>query len=218
MTISSRCNIGSLYFGANRISGQVRRKGLDRNISRWGRASILLSCGEAQKARHRKQSLSHFPLSNILARDLWIEYHHIIYLLIAPIQDKLSHSEAFTLLLLKKSTAEPSAAFKQQPSRSIPTTMTQLTWLVTGCSSGFGEVFVRSILARGDRVIATARGDVARLAPLKKAGAAVHSLDVTASQADINAKVEEAIDIYDGIDVIVNNAGYIEAGIAEEVT
>lgn len=96
--------------------------------------------------------------------------------------------------------------------------MTQLTWLVTGCASGFGEVFVRRILARGDRAIATARGDTARLAPLQEAGAAVLSLDVTASQSEINAKVREAIAIYDGIDVLVNSAGYIEAGIAEEVT
>jgi NADP-dependent 3-hydroxy acid dehydrogenase YdfG len=101
---------------------------------------------------------------------------------------------------------------------SIPTAMTQLTWLVTGCSSGFGEVFVQKIIARGDRAIATARGDVARLASLKDVGAAILSLDVTASQAEINARVEEAIAIYNGIDVIVNSAGYIEAGVAEEVT
>lgn len=96
--------------------------------------------------------------------------------------------------------------------------MPQLTWLVTGCSSGFGEVFVKRILARGDRAIATTRGDTARLAELKDAGAAVLSLDVTASQAEINAKVEEAIAIYGGIDVVVNSAGYIQAGIAEETT
>ncbi|KAJ4298819.1 hypothetical protein N0V90_004061 [Kalmusia sp. IMI 367209] len=96
--------------------------------------------------------------------------------------------------------------------------MTQLIWPVTGCSSGFGEVFVRIVLARGDRATATARGDVARLALLENAGAAVLSLDATASQYDINAKVEEAIAIYGRIDVIINNAGYIEAGIAEEVT
>lgn len=77
---------------------------------------------------------------------------------------------------------------------------------------------MRRILSRGDRAIATARGDVARLDLLKDAGAAVLSLDVTSSQADINAKVEEAIAIYGGIDVVVNSAGYIEAGIAEEVT
>ncbi|PVH93887.1 NAD(P)-binding protein [Periconia macrospinosa] len=96
--------------------------------------------------------------------------------------------------------------------------MTQLTWLVTGCSSGFGEVFVRRILARGDRVIATARGDTARLAPLEDAGAAVLALDVAASQSEINTKIAEAIAIYDGIDVVVNSTGYIETGIAEEVT
>ena len=77
---------------------------------------------------------------------------------------------------------------------------------------------MRSVLTRGDRAIATARGDVARLAQLKDAGAAVLSLDVTASQAGINAKVEEAIVIYGGIDVVVNSAGYIEAGIAEEIS
>jgi len=96
--------------------------------------------------------------------------------------------------------------------------MPQLTWLVTGCSSGFGEVFVRQILKRGDRAIATCRGDTGRLAALKDAGAAVLSLDVTASQREINEKVEEAIGIYEGgIDVVVNSAGYIEAGVGEEV-
>jgi hypothetical protein len=77
---------------------------------------------------------------------------------------------------------------------------------------------VKRILARGDRAIATSRGDTARLAELKDAGAAVLSLDVAASQAEINAKVEEAIAIYGGIDVVVNSAGYIQAGIAEETT
>ena len=44
------------------------------------------------------------------------------------------------------------------------------------------------------------------------------SLDVTASQTDINAIVEQALAIYGGIDVVVNAAGYIRAGIGEEVT
>ena len=96
--------------------------------------------------------------------------------------------------------------------------MVQFTWLVTGASSGFGEVFVQRILARGDRAIATARGDVERLSALKKAGAAVLSLDVTASQEEINAKVQEAIAIYGGIDVVVNSAGFLKAGVAEEIT
>jgi NAD(P)-dependent dehydrogenase (short-subunit alcohol dehydrogenase family) len=95
--------------------------------------------------------------------------------------------------------------------------MPQLTWLITGCSSGLGEIFVRSLLARGDRVIATARNGIQRLAPLKEAGAAVIDLDVTAPQAEIDAKIKEALAIYGEIDVLVNNAGYIEAGIIEEI-
>jgi NADP-dependent 3-hydroxy acid dehydrogenase YdfG len=95
--------------------------------------------------------------------------------------------------------------------------MPQLTWLITGCSSGLGEIFVRSLLARGDRVIATARNGTQRLASLKDTGAAVLDLDVTAAQTEIDAKIKEALAIYGGIDVLVNNAGYIEAGIVEEI-
>ena len=31
------------------------------------------------------------------------------------------------------------------------------TWLITGCSSGFGKVLAEAVLARGDHLIATAR-------------------------------------------------------------
>lgn len=95
--------------------------------------------------------------------------------------------------------------------------MPQLTWLVTGTSSGFGEQFVHSILAKGDRVIATARRGHERLQHLKDAGAAVLDLDVTAPQAELDAKAKEALNIYGGIDVLVNNAGYIEGALIEEL-
>ncbi|KAM3068319.1 hypothetical protein ACMFMG_009459 [Clarireedia jacksonii] len=97
-------------------------------------------------------------------------------------------------------------------------TMPQLTWLVTGCSSGFGEKLILSILARGDRAIATTRGSEDRLKSLKDAGAAVMSLDVTAAQGELDSKVHEALKIYGTIDVLVNNAGYIEAGMIEDIT
>jgi NAD(P)-dependent dehydrogenase (short-subunit alcohol dehydrogenase family) len=93
--------------------------------------------------------------------------------------------------------------------------MPQLRWLVTGCSSGLGETFVRSILARGDKVVATARGNPGRLSFLKEAGAETISLDVTATPADIQAVVSKVLES-GPIDVLVNNAGYIEAGLAEE--
>jgi NAD(P)-dependent dehydrogenase (short-subunit alcohol dehydrogenase family) len=93
--------------------------------------------------------------------------------------------------------------------------MPQLRWLVTGCSSGIGEAFVRSILARGDKVVASTRGDVSRLWSLKEAGADTVSLDVTASLSDLRSVIEKTLE--EGpLDVLVNNARYIEAGIAEE--
>ncbi len=95
--------------------------------------------------------------------------------------------------------------------------MTQLVWLVTGTSSGFGEQLVHAVLERGDKVIATARNAANRLQALKDAGAAILDLDVTASQRELDSKVKEALTIYGTIDVLVNNAGYIEAGFLEEV-
>jgi NAD(P)-dependent dehydrogenase (short-subunit alcohol dehydrogenase family) len=31
------------------------------------------------------------------------------------------------------------------------------TWLITGCSSGFGRVLAEAVIARGDRAMLTAR-------------------------------------------------------------
>lgn len=70
-------------------------------------------------------------------------------------------------------------------------------------------------------MIATARARDSdafdRLAPLKEAGAAVMELDVTASAEVLNAKVKEAWAIYGKIDVLVNNAAYIDTGVFEEI-
>jgi NADP-dependent 3-hydroxy acid dehydrogenase YdfG len=136
--------------------------------------------------------------------------------------------------------------------------MTELVWLVTGCSSGyvfpfhrefdatsiagalqritvqdelssirvipltlsgnsFGEAFVHSILARGDKVIATGRNAESRLAHLKGTGAAILDLDVTSPQEILDSKIQEAIAIYGKIDVLINNAAYGELAFLEEM-
>ncbi len=95
--------------------------------------------------------------------------------------------------------------------------MNQLTWLITGCSSGFGEELAKSILKRGDRVIATTRGSVDRLKYLQELGVATFELDVCAPQITLNSKIQDALAIYGDIDVLVNNAGYIEAALLEDV-
>ena len=97
--------------------------------------------------------------------------------------------------------------------------MAPQTWLITGCSSGFGEAFVRQLRAAGDNVVATGRNASTKLEHLKDTGATILDLDVTAAPFEIEAKLKEAWAIYEGgIDVVVNNAGFIKSGALEEVT
>ncbi|KAI0839646.1 NAD(P)-binding protein [Hypoxylon sp. FL0890] len=94
--------------------------------------------------------------------------------------------------------------------------MAQLVWLITGCSSGFGELLTQHVLSRGDLAIATAR-KLEKITHLGRAGAATLELYVTHSQQDINDTVAKAIDIYGRIDVVVNNAAYVVTGAWEDV-
>lgn len=94
--------------------------------------------------------------------------------------------------------------------------MSRLVWLITGCSSGFGEQFVHSITARGDKVIATAR-KLQSIKHLEKAGAAILQLDLTDSQSNLDSKIAEATKIYGKIDVLVNNAAFITVGTWEQL-
>jgi NAD(P)-dependent dehydrogenase (short-subunit alcohol dehydrogenase family) len=91
------------------------------------------------------------------------------------------------------------------------------TWLVTGCSAGFGRVLAQAVLARGDRLVATAR-DPATLAdlvgPYPDTARAV-ALDVT-KPGDTAAAVDLAETVFGGLDVLVNNAGYGFIGAIEE--
>jgi NADP-dependent 3-hydroxy acid dehydrogenase YdfG len=95
--------------------------------------------------------------------------------------------------------------------------MAPKVYLITGCSSGFGEIFVKQILAHGDKVIATARNS-SRLSKLQEIGASVIDLDVTWAPEKIQAAIDAAIKIYGHVDILINNAGYVLAGIFEETT
>ncbi|KAH0542762.1 hypothetical protein FGG08_002901 [Glutinoglossum americanum] len=93
--------------------------------------------------------------------------------------------------------------------------MTSSVWLITGCSSGFGAEIAKAALARGDKVIATARS-VAKLEELKALGATTVELDITAGDAHVQKAVDEALRAYGRIDILVNNAGYVVVGGIEE--
>ena len=98
------------------------------------------------------------------------------------------------------------------------------TALVTGSSSGFGLLTCVELVARGFRVWASMR-DLDRAGPLRSALEAsgfglarveIVALDVTdAEQSD--ALVEQILDRDGAVDVLVNNAGVMLTGFAEDI-
>jgi NAD(P)-dependent dehydrogenase (short-subunit alcohol dehydrogenase family) len=97
--------------------------------------------------------------------------------------------------------------------------MTDKTWFITGTSRGFGREWAIAALDRGDRVAAAAR-NVSSLGDLVATyGEAVLPirLDVTDRDADF-AAVRQAHEHFGRLDIIVNNAGYGQFGMVEEIS
>ncbi len=92
-------------------------------------------------------------------------------------------------------------------------------WFITGTSRGFGREWAIAALERGDRVAATAR-DTSTLDDLvQKYGEALLpiALDVTDRTADFDA-VKKAHETFGRLDVVINNAGYGQFGMIEELS
>jgi NAD(P)-dependent dehydrogenase (short-subunit alcohol dehydrogenase family) len=90
-------------------------------------------------------------------------------------------------------------------------------WFITGCSTGFGRELARLLLARGRRVVVTAR-DAARVADLaegQEERTLALALDVT-DMGQITAAADAAVARFGRVDVLVNNAGYGYQSPAEE--
>jgi NAD(P)-dependent dehydrogenase (short-subunit alcohol dehydrogenase family) len=95
---------------------------------------------------------------------------------------------------------------------------TSKVWFITGSARGFGAELVRAVLARGDRVVATARHPerLRALVDGHTERARLFGLDVTDADAAV-AAIEFAVAEFGRIDVVVNNAGYANSAAIEEM-
>ena len=93
----------------------------------------------------------------------------------------------------------------------------QQTWFITGAGRGMGVDIAQAALAAGHAVVATGRD------PDKVAAAIGAHDDLLTVALDItdpgaaSAAVQNAVERFGGIDVLVNNAGNFYAGFFEEV-
>ena len=92
------------------------------------------------------------------------------------------------------------------------------TWLVTGAGRGMGVDIAQAALDAGHAVVATGRStDAVRAAVGDSDDLLVVELDIT-SLASAQAAVQAALDRFERIDVLVNNAGNFFAGFFEELS
>ena len=97
--------------------------------------------------------------------------------------------------------------------------MATKVWFITGASKGFGREWTIAALERGDKVAATARSTDTLDDLVQKYGDAILplQLDVNDHDADF-AAVKAAHDRFGRLDVVVNNAGYGQFGMVEELS
>jgi NAD(P)-dependent dehydrogenase (short-subunit alcohol dehydrogenase family) len=78
-------------------------------------------------------------------------------------------------------------------------------------------------LKKGDIVVATCRGGIDRLSGLRDAGAIPLELDITSDATILDKFVKDVLDLpavkaAGGVDVLINNAGYVLQGTLEETS
>jgi NADP-dependent 3-hydroxy acid dehydrogenase YdfG len=95
---------------------------------------------------------------------------------------------------------------------------TDKVWLITGSSTGLGRALAQAVLEHGYHLVATARQpeQLKELSDRYPDRVMTIALDVTNAQS-IQQAVDAALNAYNRIDVLVNNAGYGTVGAIEEV-
>ncbi|MFZ6709439.1 oxidoreductase [Undibacterium sp. TC9W] len=97
--------------------------------------------------------------------------------------------------------------------------MKQKTWLITGATRGIGAAIAKAALDAGDRVVVTGR-DISKLqSQFASYGDKVLALTLDVNdEAQAQAAVKAACAQFGSLDVLVNNAGYGQLGLFEEIS
>jgi NAD(P)-dependent dehydrogenase (short-subunit alcohol dehydrogenase family) len=103
----------------------------------------------------------------------------------------------------------------------------KLVVLISGCSTGFGRLFAETLARHGHSVFATMRDPAVRnadnasalrlLAGKESLSLKVLEMDVT-DEGSVERAVHDCLNQVGRIDVVINNAGYGLAGLAEATT
>lgn len=95
--------------------------------------------------------------------------------------------------------------------------MSEKVWFITGCSTGFGRQIAKKAIEAGHKVAVTARNtdQIQDLVAGKEAHTIALALDVT-NQTQVKEAVQNTIEQFGRIDVLVNNAGIGYFGSVEE--
>ncbi len=90
-------------------------------------------------------------------------------------------------------------------------------WFITGASSGFGKSLAEHAISKGYKVVATARrkGKLEELKATAPEQVLPIQMDVT-NRAQVQKGIQEVINHWGKIDVLINNAGYGIVGALEE--
>lgn len=91
------------------------------------------------------------------------------------------------------------------------------TWMITGCSTGFGRLLSEAVIELGENLVTTARNpeDIAEIGDPEAGNVLRLPLDVT-NDLQVDEAVAAALRRFGSIDVLVNNAGYGYFGTQEE--
>ncbi|WP_293918173.1 MULTISPECIES: SDR family NAD(P)-dependent oxidoreductase [unclassified Sphingobacterium] len=95
----------------------------------------------------------------------------------------------------------------------------QKVWFITGASKGMGLEVAKTVLANGDKVIVTSRSLEEQI---KGLGAETDTLlplkaDIT-NENEVKNAIENGVEKFGQIDVVLNNAGYYLVGSLEEIS